>query len=64
LITLSRQRISLPVDPLKSRDVMNCVVGLPPTEAAGTIVKALDPSGSLVCLGPNTLIGTTGTEQS
>jgi hypothetical protein len=60
---LSRHRISLPVEPLKSSEVMNWVAGAPPKEIAGTIVKAREPSGSLVWVRLKTLIGTTGTEQ-
>ncbi len=61
---LSRHRISWAVEPLKSSDVMNWVVGAAPTEIAGTIVNACEPSGSFVWVRLKTLIGTTGTEQS
>src|SRR5262245_16091995 len=60
----SCQRISLPTEPSTSSEVMNCVAGAPPNEVAGTIVNAAEPSGSLVWVPRNTVIGTTGTEQS
>ena len=54
----------MPVGPSTSSEVRNCADGDPPTEIAGTIENAAEPSGSFVCVRLNTVIGTTGTEQS